>query len=82
MFVVLIDLGLCVLMSLILVFKAWAIVRMLFLVITLGFSIWSVVFSLHLIRHFVTPVVWQAALIYLLWMAVHFALISLFKWGF
>ena len=81
MFVGMIDLGLCLVMVLVLAFKSFAAVRILFLIFTLGFSLWSVIFMLNLFRSFFTPVVWKAALIYLIWMLIHFGLVTAYQWG-
>lgn len=82
MFVGFLDFGLCLVMLVVLVLKAWTMVRILFVIFTLGFSIWSVIFMLNLFRNFFTPVVWKAAIIYLIWMLIHFGLVFAYQqWG-
>jgi len=49
---------------------------MVFLILTMGLSLWSIAFMIYLFASFFTPVVWQAVLIYLVWILLHFGLVQ------
>lgn len=53
-----------------------------FMILTIGLSLWSIVFMIYLFASFFTPVVWQAVLIYLLWILLHFGLVMGYQYFF